>query len=729
MSFPQYPTPPRGLPPGFSLPQQPDLPGNGPLMSAEEIAARREQFIELILRQVVLAVANVVTGGQAGHAFDELQHWAENLPGIGDIVTKLQEILGAAFGGVDITNPRALVEAIRKAIGTLFNGILPVSWIADVIEDLIQGAGQFLDGSSIADNPFMHWDPNTPGMTSGFSGKMTANGTWQSVRGEIFDVVPGNVVKLPAATKWSGVTATPGSNPIKVGFATWDAAGNALPDVITGQVHPSTASAPWQPIATTDWIVPAGVARAASIMTLDSGALSGDVWFSNVSSFKSNKMAPNIVESLIEGGQNLGEDIQKTWNNIWNAVFGGNESGKTPDDVKTATAHVTSVANDANAAAQFASSMVIRPRRSPRWMSTGTHDDVSFPIALAQSMFTPALGDITYIPITPDTDRVYKALKFGLVGNVMTNLYVGVYKFEYDGTLTRAVYLGDVKSALTASKVQTFAAPGGVSVGRGETVYLAVRQVGGTAGQMFTTPSLLQVTEVVQPVPTYITEKNNTGTGLPATISGAIVRSESAPAWGALGETLLDSPWTDYTVPGWYTYLFGADSRYVYIAGSSAGGGGGGGDGGWNKPGEGGRRGNWAALSLERGVGIPWDVPGLDVYVPAPGAGSPSRETNGSPGEALIVRLSTAPGTVLLNIPGGAAGRLAYGGLFNRDPVGEAQINYPFFGRLFVGGLAAAKDTNGNSPGGGGGGGDGGFGGNANAGRPGGAGFCAIRTA
>ncbi|WP_445929784.1 glycine-rich domain-containing protein, partial [Mycobacteroides abscessus] len=273
------------------------------------------------------------------------------------------------------------------------------------------------------------------------------------------------------------------------------------------------------------------------------------------------------------------------------------------------------------------------------------------------------------------------------------------------------------------------AAPGGVSVGRGETVYLAVRQVGGTAGQMFTTPSLLQVTEVVQPVPTYITEKNNTGSGLPETISGAIVRSESAPAWGALGETLLDSPWTDYTAPGWYTYLFGADSRYVYIAGSSAGGGGGGGDGGWDKPGEGGRRGNWAALSLERGVGIPWDVPGLDVYVPAPGAGSPSRETNGSPGEALIVRLSTAPGTVLLNIPGGNGGRLAYGGFFNRDPVGEAQTNYPFFGRLFVGGLAAPKDTNGNSPGGGGGGGDGGVGGNARAGRPGGAGFCAIRTA
>lgn len=663
-----------------------------------------------------------------------------DLSGLDAGVKALFEFISGLFGGLDLTHPpeaedawqfvaETFIKPLVKAAETLFNGIIPVSWIADVIDDLTRGAGQFLGLDSISDNPFLHLDPGTPGKDSGGSAKMTANGTWQSVRGEIFDVVPGNVVKLPAATKWSGVTATPGSNPIKVGFATWDAAGNALPDVIVGQVQPSIGTVPWQVLPTTDWVVPEGVARAATMVTLDVGALSGDVWFSNLSSYKSNKMAPNIIESLVEGGQDFAEDVQKTWDNFWNAVFGGNETGKTPDDVKTAAAHVTSVASDANAAAQFASSMVIRPRRSPRWVSTGTHDDVSFAIAMAQTMFTPALGDITYIPITPDTDRVYKALKFGLVGNSMTNLFVGVYKIEYDGTLTRTVDLGDKKSALTASKVQTFAIPGGVSVGRGETVFIAVRQVGGTAGQMFTTPSLLQVTEVVQPVPTYITEKNNTGTGLPATISGAIVRSESAPAWGALGETLLDSPWTDYTAPGWYTYLFGPDSRYVYIAGSSAGGGGGGGDGGWNKPGEGGRRGSWAALSLERGVGIPWDVPGLDIYVPAPGAGSPSRETNGNPGEALIVRLSTAPGTVLLNIPGGAGGRLAYGGFFNRDPIGQAQTNYPFFGRLFIGGLAAAQDTNGNSPGGGGGGGDGGVGGNANAGRPGGAGFCAIRTA
>lgn len=697
--------------------------------------------------------------------YDSLAAWAEmteidwrnkyNAP----YQTALDQFTGGFFGGLPTGMPHSLAmltALIRKLIGNpfaifpsaeealdalfqipiigdllsiVFRGTIPRSWISDVIEDLISGAGQFINALSVSGNPFLQWDPAKPGWHSGGSAKMTANGTQQSARSEIFNVVPGQILELPAGTMWSSLTATPGTNPIKVGFATWDANKNPLPDVITGQLQPPAANGIWQAVPSQPWKVESGVAFAAPLLMLDAGATSGDVWFSNVLPHMSNKINPLDLQSILEGGNNIGEDIQNTWNSFWNGVFGGNATGKTPDDVKAAAGHVTSVASDASAAAQFAASMVIRPRRSPRWISTGTHDDVSFPIISAQSMFTPALNDITYIPITPDTDRVYKALKFGLVGSAMTNCYVGVYKIETDGTLTLAVNLGDKKSSLTASKVQTFAIPGGVGVGRGETVFIAVRQVGGTAGQMFTTPSLLQVTEVVQPLPTYPTEKNNTGSGLPGSISGAIVRSESAPAWGALGETLLDSPWTDFSTAGTHSFLIPTDARYIYIIGSSAGGGGGGGDGGWNKPGEGGRRGLWAAVSLERGVGIPWDVTELEIYLPAGGAGAPGREQNGSAGGALNVHFAGSPSTVLLNIPGGAAGRLAYGGFFNRDPVGEAQVNYPFFGRLFVGGLAAAMDTNGNPPGGGGGGGDGGVGGSANGGRPGGSGFCAIRTA
>lgn len=622
---------------------------------------------------------------------------------------------------------KGILDAVNSFLG--FNGLIPVSWIADVVQDLSNGAGEFPNAASVTENPYFVWDSATPGWKSGGSVKVIGNGTRQSMRTEIFDVVAGQVLSLEAAASWTDLVAAAGSNPIKVGFATFDIAGNPLPDVITGQLQPPAAAGAWRPVPTSNWTVTTGVARAAALLILDAGATAGTVHFSNVLPHKTNKLPPNIVESLLEEGADLAEDIRKTWDNFWNGVFGGTDTGKTPADVKTAAGQLKSVADDANAAAQFASSMVIRPRRSPRWISTGTHDDVSFPVISAQTMFAPALNDITFIPITPDTDRVYKTLKFGLVGNAMTNCYVGVYKIGTDGTLTLATNLGDKKSVLTASKVQTFSIPD-LSVGRGETVFLAVRQVGGVAGQMFSTPSLLQVTEVVQPIPVYPTEKANTSSGLPATISGAIVRAESAPAWGALGETLLDSPWTDFLGPGTYTFTIPSVAKYLYMLGSGSGGGGGGGDGGWDKPGEGGRRGSWSAVSLERGVGIPAEVTQLNIVVPAGGAGAPGKEQNGSAGSpALITYTLAGVTTTLLAANGGAAGRLAYGNFFNRDPVGEAQVNYPFFGRLFVGGLEAAQDASGNSPGGGGGGGDGGFAGSANGGRQGGAGFCAVRTA
>ncbi|MGH3725667.1 MAG: hypothetical protein ACRDUS_16280 [Mycobacterium sp.] len=685
-----------------------------------------------------------------------LLDFIEELPVIGQLVGLVEAILGT-YDGDDqaLLTIQGIFEPIRlllqlitdrgigfpsaaeleagwknfqDSIGKFFNGIIPVSWIADVVEDLSQGAGEFPDVASVADNPFFAWDPGTPGWHSGGSVKVSGDGTAKSVRGEIFDVVPDQVVTLEAGVKWSSVTAAAASNPIRVGFACWDGAGNPLPDVFTGLLQPAGSSG-WVDMAADAWVVPAGVARAAVLMAITGDLTAGDVWFSNVLPFKSNKLAPNIIESIIEGGQSFAEDVQNGWDAFVNGVFGGITTGRTPDDVREAAGHVTSIASDASAAANFAASMVVRPRRSPRWYSTGTHDDVSFPIYGAQSMFTPTLGDITYIPITPDTDRVYKSLKFGMVGTAMTYCYAGVYRIATDGTLTRVVDLGNVKPDLTVSKVQTFEIPGDLSVGRGETAFIAVRQVGGTAAQMFTAPSLLQVTETVQPIPTYITEKNNTGSGLPATISGAVVRTESAPAWGALGETLIDSPWADFLTPGTYTFAIPTEARYIYIAGSSAGGGGGGGDGGWNKPGEGGGRGSWSALSLERGVGIPSEITSLTVVVPAGGNGAPGREQNGSVGGSLIVRYTAAPYTVLLTITGGAYGRLAYGNFFNRDPVGQAQVNYPFFGRLFVGGEAAAMDTDGSPPGGGGGGGHGGTGGGGVGGRIGGAGFCAIRTA
>ncbi|MGC7238461.1 hypothetical protein RBA42_24770, partial [Mycobacteroides abscessus subsp. abscessus] len=52
------------------------------------------------------------------------------------------------------------------------------------------------------------------------------------MRSEPFRVFPGQTLELRAASQWTGASATPGSNPVKVGFTPFDEAGNPLADVI-----------------------------------------------------------------------------------------------------------------------------------------------------------------------------------------------------------------------------------------------------------------------------------------------------------------------------------------------------------------------------------------------------------------------------------------------------------------------------------------------------------------
>ncbi|WJR32416.1 hypothetical protein P3F83_18060 [Mycobacteroides immunogenum] len=667
-----------------------------------------------------------------------------------DVVDVIYEFTGLdlselkdALDGIDLSNPGSIlakiVELASNALG--FNGLIPSSWIADILEDLTRGAGEFLNSLSIADNPFLKWDPGMLGMSSGGAGKMTADGTWQSARGEIFDVVPGNILKLPAGTRWSGVTATPGSNPIKVGFATWDANGSPLPDVIRGQIQPTTTSAPWQVIPTTDWVVPNGVARAAAIVELEPGALSGDVWFSNVTPHKSNKIPTDLLKSLVEGGNDLAEDIQNTWDSFWRGVFGGSATGKTPADVHTATSTLKQTADEAQAQAIYAADLINAPRRSPRWLSTGTHDDVSFPIINATSTFTPPLGKLVLIPITPEAvARVYKVAKVGVTASTMASLYVGLYRIDAGGFIVLDTNLGNVKSQMTPSKVQTFTIPSPFfSVDRGETTFIGALQVGGTAAPILTNDAMLSVLESVQPVPLYFTQDGGASlSALPTSVGTSV---ELQPAWGALGEQLLTSAWIDYTLTdAIQSYAIPSDSRFLDLVGCPPGGGGGGGGGGFNKPGEGGFPGQWVGRRIERGVDIPWSVTTLSIRPGGPGLGASGRESDGGAGGGFNYRQAGIRPLIGYKPPGadgqswllesqfGDGGRLAYGGFFNRDPVGYGPGNFAFGGRLFIGGANAAMDQLGIGPGGGGGGGHGGTFGGAVGGKNGGPGFVAIRA-
>lgn len=157
----------------------------------------------------------------------------------------------------------------------------------------------------------------------------------------------------------------------------------------------------------------------------------------------------------------------------------------------------------------------------------------------------------------------------------------------------------------------------------------------------------------------------------------------------------------DFGVPWWATYI-----DVVLV-----GGGGGGDDGVTLSAGDGGGAGQWATVTLTRGVDIPWESTTISGYV---GAGGAHNEGNG---EATT---ASAVGMTALTAFGGTGGA-------SENSHGQSPGSQTLNSKLYQGG--AETDSHGdagNSPGGGGAGGAA-LNGDAGAGAPGRAWFRAYR--
>ncbi|MGH3956484.1 MAG: hypothetical protein ACRDTI_20860 [Mycobacterium sp.] len=246
-----------------------------------------------------------------------------DLPNLSDLLSgkwlHLDE-LAAALQGIDLSNPGAVLMKILELAGSAFPGVLAISRIADVIQDLINGAGEFLNADSVIDNPHFDWDSIVPGWESGGSVRATADGTQQVLRSEPFEVFEGQTLELQVAAMWTGVTAAAGTNPIKVGWTPYDASGNPLADVIKGVLQPTGADGAWQWVPTTDWDVPSGVTNASMLLILDTGATAGVVRFSNAKPWASNLLSTDLVHGLTAALDDFTTRIKDLFDTIGGAV-------------------------------------------------------------------------------------------------------------------------------------------------------------------------------------------------------------------------------------------------------------------------------------------------------------------------------------------------------------------------------------------------------------------------
>lgn len=254
----------------------------------------------------------------------------------------------------------------------------------------------------------------------------------------------------------------------------------------------------------------------------------------------------NLEDDFADAGDAIADvfdDVRDGWNSFWDGIFRTSGStGKTAADVQAAATQVADNADAAQSAATTAqvstetlSTFFNTPRLVPSWLATQA-DDASFATTSIDTSVTPVLGQVILIPVKVTQDRIYDAVKFGLIDNTMTNCYVGIYDCdESTGDLTKVVDLGDCKSQLNTSyNQQIVAIPTPISVQRGEVYYIAVLQVGGTAGKVHGWSSTANFTTGL--FPRYPGNVYATGsqTALPSSIVVANVLAGSR-IWGALG--------------------------------------------------------------------------------------------------------------------------------------------------------------------------------------------------
>ncbi|MBO0676775.1 hypothetical protein JRC04_04785 [Mycolicibacterium sp. S2-37] len=172
-------------------------------------------------------------------------------------------------------------------------------------------------------------------------------------------------------------------------------------------------------------------------------------------------------------------------------------------------------------------------------------DDVCYPIGLANSGLQLTTSRAYFISVVPSVDRFYDTFSFATsqpAAAAMTNLFAGIYKITAANTLTRVVDCGNIKPYWNATRtLQQIPLPDIIDAKAGETYYIGLLSVGGTAPTLLRTTNvaMTQLTTGQIPEPTQITAVSTTS-GLASlsatmTISDDVNTNNLSRYWGSLG--------------------------------------------------------------------------------------------------------------------------------------------------------------------------------------------------
>lgn len=268
---------------------------------------------------------------------------------IGDLISSglgLDQI-AKMFGFIDIpASIEQLGEWLRPhlfgQIPSWRLGNIPAAHIGNFNPELLEDPG-FDFESTIANNPSYVWDGAVGrGSTLG-SARTTADGTTRILRSNRFEVSAGQKIDVKAYARWQGLTYTAGAGgPIRLSVTLYNG------DTIVGSYAVSSIS----PVSVdaTDWAMLAGqyqiptgstATHAAVMLTVDSSATAGNVWFDDGSARKVGLIAQELVAGLQAAIQARIDEFQSVINKGWEALTGLPATiNKTIEDWKTALQNI-----------------------------------------------------------------------------------------------------------------------------------------------------------------------------------------------------------------------------------------------------------------------------------------------------------------------------------------------------------------------------------------------------
>lgn len=233
------------------------------------------------------------------------------------IQKELQRLIDSLLGIATNPIPEIIewLDELKKGIANVLSWIkpgllplIPLSQIGEWFPNLLLNGG-FDTDAAVADNPDWLWD-GTIGRTSPLgSVKAVMAGTAKYLHSNAIPVAKKQHLELEVFTRWQGLAAGAGTNPIRLVVTSY-LAGNPVSSTVVGQHQPSAAdSSGWVELHGTYTVPDTGVDEVRTTLLVTGDATAGTVWFDDADTWKTGKLPQDYVQDLVTQLEQFGTDI------------------------------------------------------------------------------------------------------------------------------------------------------------------------------------------------------------------------------------------------------------------------------------------------------------------------------------------------------------------------------------------------------------------------------------